>query len=288
MKSGLTGYKSPNLPRRYSHSIILSDSSLFSNRKRTNDIPTIENTREPATMPVPYKTTPPQSISTVDVAYSTAAQAFLRRDSTATHKALTHLLDLLRLLPPPRPWTDFSKHPSTAKTTPDETLVKSLKLYISAEATLATSPSLPLLESLHSTCLSFFSASLPPALVSTLLLASLKIPDAVGLDFAHRLAEDWLTELPDDVVRSLNLETGDRRRVEVAKEGYLRVVEVFVGEVLVREGEWGMARALLDGEVVMGSKRKEVSWVGTTCVLPLLRRPHSDSVALRTALLLEG
>ena len=47
-------------------------------------------------------------------------------------------------------------------------------------------------------------------------------------------------------------------QVEVAREGYLKVVELFVGEVLAREGEWEMARGFLDGETVMSSKRKEV------------------------------
>ncbi len=37
------------------------------------------------------------------------------------------------------------------------------------------------------------------------------------------------------------------------------MVELFVGEVLAREGEFEMARAFLDGEIVMSSKRKEVS-----------------------------
>jgi hypothetical protein len=48
------------------------------------------------------------------------------------------------------------------------------------------------------------------------------------------------------------------QRLEAAREGYIKVVELFVGEILVREGEWEMARAFLEGESVSGSKRKEV------------------------------
>jgi len=106
-------------------------------------------------------------------------------------------------------------------------------------------------------------------------LASLKLrPEEDALSFAHKLGEDWLAGLPDsfvfalvsrrDGVRGTEGEEAQRRR-EGAKEGYLRVVELFVGEVLGREGEWGMARGLLEGEVVMGSKRKEVSWSFYPC-----------------------
>jgi hypothetical protein len=49
------------------------------------------------------------------------------------------------------------------------------------------------------------------------------------------------------------------QKLEAAREGYIKVVELFVGEILVREGEWEMARAFLEGESVIGSKRKEVS-----------------------------
>jgi hypothetical protein len=98
------------------------------------------------------------------------------------------------------------------------------------------------------------------------LLASLKLkPAASALDFAHQLAEDWIARLPDNFVAAISQPTGrklspeEKKQVESAREGYLKVVELFVGEVLAREGEWEMARAFLEGEVVMGSKRKEVS-----------------------------
>ncbi|OCF39353.1 hypothetical protein I317_06838 [Kwoniella heveanensis CBS 569] len=118
---------------------------------------------------------------------------------------------------------------------------------------------------------------LPPQILSTLILASLKLrPSSPALDYTHRVCEEWFANLPDSFILSISPQNqlnghqtrkrgGDksrheaiqRRKVESAREGYIKVVELFVGEMLSREGEWEMARGFLDGEVVMSSKRKE-------------------------------
>ncbi|WVF71759.1 hypothetical protein IAT40_006567 [Kwoniella sp. CBS 6097] len=118
---------------------------------------------------------------------------------------------------------------------------------------------------------------LPPQILSTLILASLKLrPASPALDCTHRVCEEWFANLPDSFILSISplqqkkqlnghARSGEKskdhvlyqRKVESAREGYLKVVELFVGEVLSREGEWEMARGFLDGEVVMPSKRKE-------------------------------
>lgn len=123
------------------------------------------------------------------------------------------------------------------------------------------------------------SSLLPPALLSTLLLAALKIPGEASVKWAHGLAEDWIAGLPDSFFGAISPSGGlasrqrqgqgqsgagagtdvvRQNKVDSAREGYIKVVELFVGEVLVREGEWEMARAFLEGESVIGSKRKEV------------------------------
>lgn len=50
----------------------------------------------------------------------------------------------------------------------------------------------------------------------------------------------------------------------------MKVVELFVGEILSREEEWEMARGFLEGEVVMSSKKKEVR----TVIIPISFAVH--------------
>lgn len=240
---------------------------------------------------------------TAEVLYNTAVQAFVRRDHVKTQATLARLLAQLK--PPtatavPK-WYDLDTPDlSQGALAPggeagEELLVKTLKLVISANTSLYTDPprhtsGLPeditsllpptspeqLLAYTQSQLSPFCADLLPPALLSTLLLASLKLkPASEALDYAHQVAEDWFTALPDAFILAIapaapGRKTGSsagggaasperRKRVEGAREGYLKVVELFVGEVLAREGEFEMARAFLDGEIVMSSKRKEVS-----------------------------
>ncbi|RXK38923.1 hypothetical protein M231_03768 [Tremella mesenterica] len=104
---------------------------------------------------------------------------------------------------------------------------------------------------------------LPPTILSTILLASIKLkPSPPALSYAHQLAEDWLTSLPDTLFhrhrhRQPAFPALEKMRLEAAWEGYMRVLELFCGEILTREGEWGMARGILQGDGLMGIKRKE-------------------------------
>lgn len=234
------------------------------------------------------------SSSALEILYNTAVQAFVRRDHGKAISTLHKLLDLLAAKPGPSGvWYDLL----TPAAVGDEKEIrewreKVLKLYISSTVSLYSDPKptppselgediprlLPpaapdvLLSHLQRTCTAHsFPADatppiLPPSLISTLLLAALKLqPAGPALDFAHRLAEDWISALPDELLERISSkdgaggDAGERKRTEGAREGYLKVTELFVGEVLVREGEWEMARAFLEGEGVMGSKRKEVS-----------------------------
>lgn len=211
-----------------------------------------------------------------EVLYNSAVQAFVRRDHAKTQAVLGKLLGLTRQLPrDPVPWYDLSSAGGS-----EEWITKTLKLAISADASLYSDPPkhsdlahlLPpappsaMLEHIKQLCVTTYGAPLlPPQLISTFLLAALKLkPSDSALAFAHALAEDWLTTLPDSFVHviaqpSTTANPALRKRIDAAREGYIKVVELFVGEVLGREGEWEMARGLLEGEMVMGSKKKEVS-----------------------------
>lgn len=214
-----------------------------------------------------------------EILYNSAVQAFVRRDHAKTQASLDKLLALTRNLPrDPEPWYNLS-------TGTEEWVTKTLKLAISANASLYSDPPrvfhnsdiahlLPpappaaMLEHIKQLCVTTYGAELlPPQLISTFLLAALKLgPSESALGFAHALAEDWLTALPDSFVHAIaqpvppSASPAVRKRTDAAREGYIKVVELFVGEVLGREGEWEMARGLLEGEMVMGSKKKEVGW----------------------------
>lgn len=235
------------------------------------------------------RTTSPESAAAnrpdqYEVLYNAAVQSFVRRDHVKTKETLDKLLDLAAKVPrPTTPWYDLSApvEPGPAEyggLTANDWVTKTLKLSISAYASMYSEPpkSFPamqhllppaspaaMLEHIRAVCVKTSGSSLlPPQLLSTILLAALKLrPSESSLAFAHSLAEEWLTALPDSFVLAIASDNRgpNRKRIEVAREGYLKVVELFVGEVLGREGEWEMARGLLEGEMVMGSRRKEVS-----------------------------
>lgn len=228
---------------------------------------------------------PPES--DIEVLYNTAVQSFVRRDHGKTQASLSRLLKYCESLKASkRRWHDLEGEDSSEEEEGNEWRIKILKLVISADASLysdppanvgtippelaqllpASSPDLMLghMESICTTTLSVTDL-LPPAIISTLLLASLKLkPAPPSLDFAHRLTENWLAGLPDSFIHSISTTAKTsahspqiKKRIEGSREGYLKVIELFVGEVLAREGDFEMARALLDGEEVMSSKRKE-------------------------------
>ena len=168
----------------------------------------------------------------------------------------------------------------------EEWLIKTFKLYISAHASLYTDPPssssanalspdliglIPpnppsrVLEQVANTALQAYpDGILPPPVISTLILASLKLqPQDDALGYVHRVTEEWLANLPNAFMEGISVRErgGVSKRVEAGREGYLKVLELFTGEVLAREGEWEMARGILDGDTLMGSKRKEVSYL---------------------------
>ncbi|WVW83590.1 hypothetical protein I302_105611 [Kwoniella bestiolae CBS 10118] len=240
---------------------------------------------------------PPES--QIEVLYNTAVQSFVRRDHVKTQAVLSRLLASLetkqdQVQGNEPAWYDLDSdvpamgdEDGEGQEEIDEWMIKTLKLSISSLTSLYADPphkttTLPseitnllppippnkLLGHLRTTCNEYLrSPILPPQIISTLLLASLKLrPSPPALDFAHHLSEEWITALPDQFILSISPQSGSskqtkdakkRKKVESAREGYLKVVELFVGEVLSREGEWEMARGFLDGEGVMGSKRKE-------------------------------
>ncbi|WWD02674.1 hypothetical protein V865_000715 [Kwoniella europaea PYCC6329] len=242
---------------------------------------------------------PSTPISQIEVLYNTAVQSFVRRDHVKTQAVLSRLLSLLdgqqkqtdtRGKEKSTAWYDLDLDgvvdgEEVEQVDVDEWMIKTLKLSISSLTSLYTDPptkttTLPkeitnllppttpdkLLDHLLQLCKKHLSLEiLPPQIISTLLLASLKLrPSPPSLDFAHRLSEDWLTALPDQFIAAISPQIGNRtkdakkrKRVESAREGYMKVVELFVGEVLSRESEFEMARGFLDGENILGSKRKE-------------------------------
>jgi hypothetical protein len=234
-------------------------------------------------------TTPPlrPPESDIEILYNTAVQSFVRRDHGKTQAALARLLKYTESLEDSkRNWYDLEGDSGGQEEQGNEWRIKILKLVISANASLYSDPpvnvgSVPpelaallppsspdlMLGHIQTICTDTLSNTdlLPPAIVSTLLLASLKLkPSPRALDFAHHLAETWIAGLPDDFIRTISSTSKVptqspqvKKRIEGCREGYLKVIELFVGEVLPREGDFEMARALLDGEGVMSSKRKE-------------------------------
>lgn len=177
----------------------------------------------------------------------------------------------------------------------EEWLIKTFKLFISAHASLYTDPpgspprrstsspnsNLPfdlqniippnpprtILQHVYDTVSeSYPDRLIPPPLITTFILAGLKLhPQEDALECIHTIIEDWLFRLPDTFMEAISAPTRKMgvgvaqggKRVESGREGYLRVLELFTGEVLAREGEWEMARGILDGDTLLGSKRKE-------------------------------
>lgn len=252
--------------------------------------------KPPSPSPSPSR---PQESQT-EVLYNTAVQSFVRRDHVKTQATLARLLESLKKkrTGPCRLWYELdgarSGDDNSEAAANDDWMVKTLKLLISSTVSLYTDPpnstqALPellvsmlppkspkeTLSYLQHRCVSAYYSKgatahlLPPQLVTTLILASLKLsPQRFALDFAHSMTESWIASLPDSLILSISPSSSyrpkdpiARKHVESAREGYLKVVELFVGEILSREEEWGMARGFLEGEVVMSSKKKEVRTV---------------------------
>ncbi len=202
-------------------------------------------------------------------------------------------------------WYDLSQNEISARPTEDEErIIKTLKLVISSYTSLYSDPPsdrshftptvralLPpsppdiLLKHVLSICQQTSGSDiLPPSIVASFLLSSITLrPSGPSLRFAHNLVEQWLTDLPDSFILAISsiasrvsspgtngitsISAEGKKRIESAREGYLKVVELFVGEILAREGEYEMGRGLLDGDMIMSSKRKEVCNMIITLVM---------------------
>ena len=258
--------------------------------------PSPSPTRQPLSSPHASTDGSPARPSELEVLYNAAVEAFVRRDHLKTQSTLSRLLQQQLKSQAKREtkaWYDLSpanartkghNHGPSSPSKRDEWTTKTLKLLITSHASLYTDPpasnsSLPpeltallppsppdkLLEHVRQTCAQHVEPILPPQLVSTFILASLKLrPAEPALSWTHHLTEDWLAKLPDSFMEAISARTVkdpiQRKQVEGLREAYLKVIELFVGELLARQGEWEMARGLLEGESIMPSKRKEVSF----------------------------
>lgn len=231
--------------------------------------------------------------SPLEIAYNSAVQSFVRRDHVGTQASLGRLLRLTEELPHVK--CKWYQPAHSAKGEVEEGQIwrfRVLKLLISANASLYSDPphrveGLPphvarclppappnlILKHAIDVCNATLGdpgstshdVVLPPQIISTFVLAALKLqPAAPALAFARATIESWLAGLPEGWQGGVN----DTARIgrespvienyrERNRESYLKVVELFVGEVLAREGEFEMARAFLEGDQLLESKRKE-------------------------------
>jgi hypothetical protein len=210
--------------------------------------------------------------------YQEATRAFLLREHLAAYDALLKLLATLPARSANAPkWYERSQNIKPGEREVERWRTKGVKLAITYYAALHHSnPALNVvpadlgellspssatvaLDKGLSLCISQFADqgsgldSVPATMVATLALASLKLgPEAVS--HAKKIIEDWLSSLPLQL--EVDMVGG---RAEGVAEDYQKVIELYVGEILAREGEWEMASMFLETEPIMSSKRKEVS-----------------------------
>jgi hypothetical protein len=217
---------------------------------------------------------------TREALYQEATQAFLTCDYVTTHEALNKLL---AMIPPAMgtraPWFEASRTTNAAEWNNEKWTSKIIKLAITSSAALckAKPPSQKAVEKLLDTsppitatwalqrglelCQSQYDAvdrldNIPATMMVTLLMNALKLGPE-GVSRAKTIVEDWLAQLPQAAFDAFQVRTGP----EGAREDYLRVVDLYVGEILAREEEWEMASIFLETEPIMSSKRKEVSLI---------------------------
>jgi hypothetical protein len=227
--------------------------------KLTTDPPT--DNSPPASSPAQ-----PQQLTatTLRPLYTRAVRAFLHRDIVLTHSLLTSAFALIT--PPLTPVPDFLA----------EHRRKWDVLRITLDVTVYTSPppdsaSIPtalrsnallsaaaLLASLHTRSLRLFapadgpatpnSAFLPAQVLITLALSSAKI----GCPVAGRgIVEEWLA------CRTLNA-SAPNAAVVAAEDGYEKVLEVYILNILPALGEWAYARQFLGYETELPMQSREV------------------------------
>lgn len=218
---------------------------------------------------------------TKEALYQEATQAFLTCDYVTTHEALNRLLALVPSQPETASlWYEAARTGSTAEWNNEKWRSKIVKLAITSYAALcrAKPPSQKAIEKLLGVsppitafwalqqglelCQAQYGAvnkleNIPATMMVTLVMNALKLGQE-GVSRGKIIIEDWLAVLPQEAFDAFQGTTG----AEGAREDYLRVIELYVGEILTREEEWEMASVFLQSESVMSSKRKEVSFVG--------------------------
>ena len=228
----------------------------------------------------PSSSSPASTEVTLRSLYSRAAKSFLNRDIPQTHALIT---SAFQFIPPPRPTiTDADRQLGVWRRKWDilrltlETTIYSTppsdaeELPSSIRANLMLSPQ-SLLASLHTRSLKLFtpkiwdldgeagsqrslsSRYLPPQLVVTLVLASMKLN---APEVGKGIVEDWLSVRDDP---EAVIEGGD---------GYEKIVELYCLHLLPRLEEWDLATEFLRYEGELDVVKRQVR--------PLLHSMLSD------------
>ncbi|EIN09962.1 hypothetical protein PUNSTDRAFT_66832 [Punctularia strigosozonata HHB-11173 SS5] len=194
--------------------------------------------------------------------YNRAAKAFLHRDVALTHSLLSSAFSILS---PPSSYSDsldpYRKKWDILRITLETTIYVAPPHVLGNEPRTLPSPlranlmlSAPALVSqLYHRSVQLFTPAqavspnpgfLPAQILLTLVLSALKLSCADG---GRTMAEDWLS-----------------RRVEVDttasdEEGYRKVVEIYVLEILPRLEQWGYAREFLAWQRELSPEVKQAS-----------------------------
>jgi hypothetical protein len=223
--------------------------------KLTTDPPT--DNSPPASSPAQ-----PQQLTatTLRPLYTRAVRAFLHRDIVLTHSLLTSAFALITppLTPAPDLLAEHRRKWDVLRITLDVTVYTapppdsaSIPTALRSNALLSAAA---LLTSLHTRSLRLFapadgpatpnSAFLPAQVLITLALSSAKI----GCPVAGRgIVEEWLA------CRALNATA-----LNAAEDGYEKVLEVYILNILPALGEWAYARQFLGYETELPMQSREV------------------------------
>jgi hypothetical protein len=196
--------------------------------------------------------------------YTRAVRAFLHRDIVLTHSLLTSAFALITppLTPAPDSLAEHRRKWDVLRITLDVTVYTapppdsaSIPTALRSNALLSAAA---LLASLHTRSLRLFapadgpatpnSAFLPAQVLVTLGLSSAKI----GCPAAGRgVIEEWLA------CRALDTDAANTA-VVTAEDGYEKVLEVYILNILAALGEWAYARQFLEYETELPVQSREV------------------------------
>jgi hypothetical protein len=225
-------------------------------------------TIDPPTDKSPSASSPaqPQQLSakTLRPLYTRAVRAFLHHDIVLTHTLLTSAFALITppLTPAPDSLSEHRRKWDVLRITLDVTVYTapppdsaSIPTALRSNALLSAAA---LLAFLHTRSLRLFapadgpatpnSAFLPAQILITLALSSAKI----GCPAAGRgIVEEWLA------CRALNT-TATTTAAVTAEDGYEKVLEVYILNILPALGEWAYARQFLGYETELPALSREV------------------------------